>query len=318
MSFGENVGYYRKELKITQEELADRLFVSRQTVSRWETDSTFPDVEMLVRLCDLFGCDMDTLVRGDAKSQMKDDAPDREATLDRYDKHMSRFALFISLGVAFVLFGVAMLMLILALGGGEVLGVVALLGCVTVSVADFIATGIIHSNFMRENPRMFDYPEERRKRFSRKMPLLITAATVIVLLGVIMLILMCGKEGYAPSGFTVPAWELFSATLFMLLIAVSVFIYVYTGITYSKYDVKEYNKSCVKEGYAEDTSNEEERKREKLSERISSVIMMTATVTFLLCGAIGGFWHPAWVAFPVGGILCGIVSVILESKNKKG
>ena len=136
MSFGENVGYYRKELKITQEELADRLFVSRQTVSRWETDSTFPDVEMLVRLCDLFGCDMDTLVRGDAKSQMKDDAPDREATLDRYDKHMSRFALFISLGVAFVLFGVAMLMLILALGGGEVLGVVALLGCVTVSVAD--------------------------------------------------------------------------------------------------------------------------------------------------------------------------------------
>ena len=37
MSFGENVGYYRKLLNITQEELAQQLFVSRQTVSRWET-----------------------------------------------------------------------------------------------------------------------------------------------------------------------------------------------------------------------------------------------------------------------------------------
>ena len=67
MSFGENVGFYRRQLGITQEELAERLFVSRQTVSRWETDSTFPDVETIIMLCDLFGCDMDILVRGNAQ-----------------------------------------------------------------------------------------------------------------------------------------------------------------------------------------------------------------------------------------------------------
>ncbi|MBO5262272.1 MAG: helix-turn-helix domain-containing protein [Clostridia bacterium] len=67
MSFGENVGYYRKLLNITQEELAQQLFVSRQTVSRWETDSTFPDVETIIKLCDIFGCDMDTLVRKNAQ-----------------------------------------------------------------------------------------------------------------------------------------------------------------------------------------------------------------------------------------------------------
>lgn len=66
MSFGENVGFYRHQLNITQEELAERLFVSRQTVSRWETDSALPDVETIIRLCDVFGCDMDTLVRGSA------------------------------------------------------------------------------------------------------------------------------------------------------------------------------------------------------------------------------------------------------------
>ena len=67
MSFGENVGFYRKRMNITQEELSERLFVSRQTVSRWETDSTFPDVETIIKLCDIFECDMDTLVRGNAE-----------------------------------------------------------------------------------------------------------------------------------------------------------------------------------------------------------------------------------------------------------
>lgn len=68
MSFGENVGYYRRQSNITQEELAEKLYVSRQTVSRWETDSTFPDVETVIKLCEIFGCNMDTLVRGDAQS----------------------------------------------------------------------------------------------------------------------------------------------------------------------------------------------------------------------------------------------------------
>ncbi len=69
MSFGQNVVYYRKELKITQEELAEKLCVSRQTVSRWENDSFFPDMDTLIKLCDLFECDMDTLVRGQAEKK---------------------------------------------------------------------------------------------------------------------------------------------------------------------------------------------------------------------------------------------------------
>ena len=69
MSFGKNIGYYRKQLKITPEELAERLYVSRQTISRWENDSVFPDVETVIKLCELFGCSMDTLVRGDAEAE---------------------------------------------------------------------------------------------------------------------------------------------------------------------------------------------------------------------------------------------------------
>lgn len=85
MSFGENVGFYRRQLNITQEELAERLFVSRQTVSRWETDSTLPDVETVIRLCDLFGCDMDTLVRGNA-SEANEPCTEKQGTVKGNDR----------------------------------------------------------------------------------------------------------------------------------------------------------------------------------------------------------------------------------------
>ena len=66
MSFGSNIGYLRKKKGITQEELAEQMYVSRQTISRWETDSVYPDVETVIKLCDILECDMETLVRGDA------------------------------------------------------------------------------------------------------------------------------------------------------------------------------------------------------------------------------------------------------------
>ena len=64
MSFGENLQFYRKRRSITQEQLAEQLGVSRQTVSKWEADSSYPEMEKILQLCDMFGCSMDTLLRG--------------------------------------------------------------------------------------------------------------------------------------------------------------------------------------------------------------------------------------------------------------
>ena len=74
MSFGSNIGYLRKKQGITQEELAERMFVSRQTISRWETDSVYPDVETVIKLCEILDCDMETLVRGDASAGKEPEA----------------------------------------------------------------------------------------------------------------------------------------------------------------------------------------------------------------------------------------------------
>ena len=66
MSFGQNLQFLRKMgNNITQEELADKLKVSRQTVSKWELDMAYPEMNKLMELCDLFSCNLDELVRGD-------------------------------------------------------------------------------------------------------------------------------------------------------------------------------------------------------------------------------------------------------------
>ncbi|MGN0387949.1 MAG: helix-turn-helix domain-containing protein [Suilimivivens sp.] len=63
MSLGKNIQYLRKQKKITQEQLAEEMSVSRQTISKWEADEIVPELNKLVVLSDLFSCKLDALVR---------------------------------------------------------------------------------------------------------------------------------------------------------------------------------------------------------------------------------------------------------------
>ena len=60
MKFNENLKYLRKEEKMTQENLAERLNVSRQAVTKWESGQSLPDIENLKQIADLFGVTMDS------------------------------------------------------------------------------------------------------------------------------------------------------------------------------------------------------------------------------------------------------------------
>lgn len=66
MSFGKNLQYLRRMRRnMTQEDLAGELSVSRQTVSKWETDAVYPEINKLIEICGLFNCSMDSLLRSD-------------------------------------------------------------------------------------------------------------------------------------------------------------------------------------------------------------------------------------------------------------
>ncbi len=65
MNLGKNIQYLRKQKKITQEQLAEMMSVSRQTISKWEADEIIPELNKLVVLSDVFSCKLDALIKED-------------------------------------------------------------------------------------------------------------------------------------------------------------------------------------------------------------------------------------------------------------
>lgn len=62
MTFGDKLAKLRREQNYTQEQLADALGVSRQSVSKWESDLAYPETDKLVKICELFNCSSDYLL----------------------------------------------------------------------------------------------------------------------------------------------------------------------------------------------------------------------------------------------------------------
>ena len=69
MKFGENLQKLRKEQGISQEQLAEKLGVTRQSVSKWESGSSYPEMDKIVALCNLFHCDLDVLINKDVTEE---------------------------------------------------------------------------------------------------------------------------------------------------------------------------------------------------------------------------------------------------------
>lgn len=69
MSLGTNISYLRKQKKLTQEQFAEKMNVTRQTVSRWESDEVIPELNKLVDMCAIFSCKLDALVREELSVQ---------------------------------------------------------------------------------------------------------------------------------------------------------------------------------------------------------------------------------------------------------
>ena len=69
MEFNNRLYQLRKQKGLSQEELANRLNVSRQTVSKWEVGDSTPDMEKLIAMSDLFGVSLDNLVMGKEEAQ---------------------------------------------------------------------------------------------------------------------------------------------------------------------------------------------------------------------------------------------------------
>ena len=90
MSFGKNLQYLRQlSANMTQETLAEKLSVSRQTISKWEMDATNPEMDKALEICKIFNCSLDNLFREemDKRSNAYSDLRVEEVDAFRYIEH---------------------------------------------------------------------------------------------------------------------------------------------------------------------------------------------------------------------------------------
>lgn len=92
MTLGEKLAKARKEKNITQEQLADSLGVSRQSISKWESDIAYPETDKLIRMSKLFDCSLDYLL----KENITEKAGSMQKTSDARETTAAPFGLFIS------------------------------------------------------------------------------------------------------------------------------------------------------------------------------------------------------------------------------
>ena len=81
MTIGEKIYNYRKQAGLSQEELADKMNVTRQSVSLWETDQTVPSLDSLMMLADLFSVSLDELCGAATDKTAKDGSSQPDACL---------------------------------------------------------------------------------------------------------------------------------------------------------------------------------------------------------------------------------------------
>ena len=299
MSFSENLQTLRKSHGISQEQLAERLNVSRQAVSKWETDGGYPEMDKIIQLCDLFDVTMDELIKGQVEV-------DKADIRKKYDRHFGSFAKGIATGVFLIIAGVAVSSFnfrkYFGAGTGSLSnGIVFMF--FAVGIALLIIFGLKNSSFERENPVIPDiYASEEREKFNTKIfPYFIAGGLALIFIGIIITMIINPDIGN---------------TLFLLLLAAAVWLFNYAGITHDKFDVEDYNRECDFEQGIKDTDPPEivrQKKAKSLVRRICGVIMLTATAVYLLIGFVWNIWSPSWAIFPVCGIICAIVHLVIRT-----
>lgn len=292
MAFSDNLQFFRGREGITQEQLAERLNVSRQSVSKWESGSSFPEMDTLLRLCDMYQVSLDILLRGSAEETFVSDTA-------RYDAFMNSYIRRITYSVGGIIAGVAAMTALTALGVNELVSISLFLMIVTAAVVTMVASGMQEELFRKRNPVIRDfYTVEEKDAFQRKMIWLVAGGIGAILLGVVLMILIFAivpeREPY----------ESLATAGFLLMVAGAAMALIYAGMQDEKYKIWKYNR--------DNSPTPEVKARKHLIGVICTGIMLLAAALYVGLGFARGTWGSTWWVFAVGGILCGAASVVLD------
>lgn len=333
MSFRDNLISLRAANNMTQEQLAMLLGVSRQSVTKWESEKSYPEMDKLIKMCQIFDCTLDDLVQGDLTDKgpsvsAKITSANKPADVFGYDEHMNRFAEKISYGCVAPIAGVAIGIIFFALGDegngalglmpeniGAALGLLFIFIGVAICLMLIIPAGMEHNAFMKAHPFVEDfYTEEQKTRARKQFSYELIGGIASIFIGICVVIFLDSSLYEAVIGLP----------LMLLLIATGVHFIVHGSMILAKVNVETYNIAAgeVLSAYELERSDMPEgqkqelrfvRQNEKKIGAICGTIMLVATIVGLVMLFVPGYQNSLfWLAWPIGGILCGITSILIK------
>ncbi len=325
----------RKRRGYSQEELADRLDVSRQAVSKWESGTSVPDLSRIIAMSELFGVSTDYLLKEDiaplAQSPaeprpepMPSEPPCRTLPLDEAGDYLAlrkKAARRIAIGAMLCVLSPIPLFLLGALGEfgmlgltedvGGILGLCLLFPIVAVAVVLFVQTGIQGAPFAFLEKESFSLTPDAADMVRRTKEGLRPRYGVTNAVGACLCVLSPLTLFIGALLTTEKENDLLMACLLSLMIvivAVAVYLFVSVGVKWA---------SCQR--LLQEGEFSGDKSKNALQEAILSLFWLAVVGAYLAWSFLSGDWHITWIVWPIAGCLSEVLSILLRSgrKNKK-
>ena len=313
MIIAEKITELRKRNGWSQEDLAERLQVSRQSVSKWEMSQSMPDMAKIVQMSDLFGVSTDVLLRDSEELSFRGPVQEKSVSDPRYVSMEEASAYMddtenlsgrLAAGVAMCIASPVLLILLetlreygaISLSEERVtgLGLLALFLLVGGAVAIFILYGLRMSRYDYLEKEIIDTAygvdgavKDRRERFRNTFTLRLTVGIVLCVLSVLPIFLVMAVVGDNDM-YT----ELAVCTL-LVMVAAGVFLIVSGSVVWGSY------KRLLQE---EDYSPVQKAKKSDGS-AVETIYWSIVTTIYLAYSFVTGGWGRSWIIWPVAGVL---------------
>ena len=326
MILAEKIMQLRKKAGWSQEELAEQLGVTRQSVSKWEGAQSLPDLEKILQMSRLFGVSTDFLLKDELEAESPDPAPDtpalRRVTLAEASAYLAlrreaapKMALgtLLSVWSPVTLIGLSFVSeagrFPMTQNAAAGLGLCVLLILVAIGVALFLSCGRGTRDFafLETEPFETEYGvsgmvKERRRAGEDRFHRLNTVAAMLCVLAALPL--------FAAAFWSVDAAYILGVCLTIVLAGIGAALFVYTG-----------TQTAAMEKLLEDGEYTRDRKRSgSLRGTVSLVYWLTATAVFLFYtfGPRGsGQPQYSWFIWAIAGVVFAAVMVVMKAARRK-
>ena len=306
----------RKKNGWSQEELADKMNVSRQAVSKWEAAQTTPDLEKILQLGNLFGVTTDYLLKDELVDEEfvegVEETPIRKISLAEANDYLEqRKNASVQIAIATLLCIISPILIFLLLAFSECtsipitenlavgIGMVALFSLVTIAVVIYIRVGFKNApyEFLEKEPFETEYgvtglAREKQKTYRNTYIKYNIFGTCACILSPVPLI--CA----ALSGKGLLVMIMLCVTL--LTVAIGVMFFIVAGVRWASMQ------KLLKEG----EFSEKGKQKNKIIEAIGTVYWLLVTAIYLGWSFLTSDWHITWVIWPIAGVLFAVVELV--------